>query len=328
MVTGGFLVRITLVTPAARGSKSGNRATAERWARHLRGLGHRTGIITEYAGEPTDLMVALHAWRSAEAVRRYRQVQPVAPLIVALTGTDIYRFLQTHPEETCFSMEQADALIGLHDRAGDDIPRDLHPKLFTVFQSAEPLPRRQRPVQSRFDVAVIGHLREEKDSLRAAMAVRDLPGDSRLNVIQLGRAHNDEWQKLAEREDETNLRFQWKGEVPRWQVRRHMARVRLMVISSVMEGGANVVSEACVAGLPVIASDIPGNIGLLGPDYPGYYRVRDTEALRGLLLRAERDADFLAGLRAHCQARAPLFTPESEQRALERVVNVACGQYG
>ena len=273
-------------------------------------------------------MVALHAWRSAEAVRRYRQAQPAAPLIVALTGTDIYRFQQTHPAETRYSMTQADALIGLHDRVRDDVPDELHAKLFTVFQSADPLPRRLPPVKSRFDVAVVGHLREEKDPLRAAMAVRDLPADSRLNVIQLGRAHNDEWRAMAEREDALNPRFQWKGEVPRWQVRRHMARARLMVISSVMEGGANVVSEACVAGLPVIASDIPGNIGLLGLDYPGYYRVQDTDDLRGLLLRAEGDTDFLAGLRSHCEARAPLFKAESEQRALARVVNAACGQYG
>ena len=321
-------MRITLVTPAARGSKSGNRATADRWARHLRALGHRPRIITEYAGEPTDLMIALHAWRSAGAVRRFRESHPETPLIVALTGTDIYGFQQTHPDETCYSMTQADALIGLHDRVGDDIPGNLHARLFTVFQSAEPLPQRQPPVRSRFDVAVIGHLREEKDSLRAAMAVRDLPENSRLNVVQLGRAHNDEWRELAESEDAANPRFQWKGEVPRWQVRRHMARVRLMVISSVMEGGANVVSEACVAGLPVIASDIPGNIGLLGPEYPGYYRVQDTHDLRRLLLRAEGDADFLASLRAHCEARAPLFTAESEQRALDRVVNAACGQYG
>ena len=321
-------MRITLVTPAARGSKSGNRATAERWARHLRALGHRPSIITEYAGEPTDLMIALHAWRSADAVRRVREYHPDTPLIVALTGTDIYRFQQTHPEETCYSMRQADALIGLHDRVGDDIPGDLHAKLFTVFQSAEPLPQRQRPIRSRFDVAVIGHLREEKDSMRAAMAVRDLPEASRLNVIQLGRAHDDEWRELAEQEDAANPRFHWKGEVPRWQVRRYMARVRLMVISSVMEGGANVVSEACVAGLPVIASDIPGNIGLLGPDYPGYYRVRDTQDLRRLLLCAEGDRDFLERLRVHCEARAPLFTTESEQRALDRVVNAACRQYG
>ena len=58
-----------------------------------------------------------------------------------------------------------------------------------------------------------------------------------------------------------------------------MAAAKLMVISSVMEGGANVVSEACRIGLPILASDIPGNIGLLGEDYPGYFKTGDSQSL-------------------------------------------------
>ena len=314
-------MHITLITPAARGSRAGNRATAERWARLLRANGHRARIIKEYDGEPTDLLVALHAWRSSESVRQYRAHHPTGPLIVALTGTDIYRFQRTHPEATRYSMAEADALIGLHERVADDVPVDFHHRLHTVFQSAEPLPRRQPPVQSRFDVVVIGHLRDEKDSLRTARAARQVPPESRLNVIQLGKAHNEQWLALAEQEARENPRFDWKGELPRWQVRRYMARARLMVISSVMEGGANVVSEACVAGLPVIASAIPGNVGLLGEDYPGYYPVEDTAALRDQLLRAEKEPAFLETLRAGVEGRAPLFRPEAEQAALERVVN-------
>ncbi|PAU82429.1 TIGR04348 family glycosyltransferase [Halovibrio salipaludis] len=321
-------MHITLITPAPRGSRAGNRATAERWAHLLRAAGHRPRIITEYDAEPTDLLVALHAWRSSESVRQYRAHAPTGPLIVALTGTDIYRFQQTHPEATRYSMTEADALIGLHERVADDIPKEFHNRLHTIFQSAQPLPRRQPPVQSRFDVVVIGHLRDEKDSLRAARAARELPAESRPNVIQLGRAHNEQWQALAEQEARENPRFDWKGELPRWQVRRHMAKARLMVISSVMEGGANVVSEACVAGLPVIASDIPGNVGLLGPDYPGYYPVEDTGALRRQLLRAEREPAFLEALRAGVDNRAPLFRPEAEQAALERVVNAVLHPYG
>jgi len=95
------------------------------------------------------------------------------------------------------------------------------------------------------------------------------------------------------------------------------------VISSVMEGGANVVSEACVAGLPVIASDIPGNLGLLGDGYPGTYPVKDTAALRERLLQAESDPDYLETLRRHCTDRAPLFTPESERDGLQRAIEHA-----
>ena len=81
-------------------------------------------------------------------------------------------------------------------------------------------------------------------------------------------------------------RYRWRGEVPGWQVRREFARSHVMVISSVMEGGANVVSEAIVAGVPVIASKIDGNVGLLGADYRGYYPAQDTAALAALLFVA------------------------------------------
>jgi glycosyltransferase involved in cell wall biosynthesis len=67
-----------------------------------------------------------------------------------------------------------------------------------------------------------------------------------------------------------------------------------------------------VAGLPVIASHIPGSVGLLGADYPGYYPVEDAAALRQMLLRAENDAAFYRSLEAGCAARQHLFTPEAE----------------
>lgn len=314
-------MNIALITPAGRQSRAGNRATATRWARFLRRLGHRVHVAETWDERPAGLMIALHAWRSADSIRRFSDRYPGRPLIVTLTGTDIYRFQHSDPEVTLDSMDRAHALIGLHDRVHRDIPARFRGRLHTVFQSAEPLPRRQPPVKSWFDVCVAGHLREEKDSLRAAYAVRDVPDDSRLRVIHVGKPHDSEWEAAARAEVRDNPRFRWKGEVPHGEVRRLMARARLMVMSSVMEGGANVVSEACVAGLPVIASDISGNRGLLGDDYPGYYPARDTEALRERLLRAERDPGYLESLRAHCASLAPLFRPEAERDGLARVVD-------
>ena len=313
-------MKISLITPAGRQSRAGNRATATRWGRFLRELGHRVHIAMEHNGRQAELMIALHAWRSAESIRAFSDRWPDRPLVVVLTGTDIYKFQHSHPETTLGSMARAHALIGLHDRVCDDIPARFHQRLHTVLQSARPLSRRLAPVQSWFDVCVAGHLREEKDSLRAAYAVRELPERSRLRVVHVGKPHNAEWEAAALAETESNPRFHWRGEVAHGEVRRLMARARLMVMSSVMEGGANVVSEACVAGLPVIASDIPGNRGLLGDDYPGYYPARDTSALRARLLQAERDPAFVEALRAHCLAKAPLFRPEAERDGLDRVL--------
>lgn len=324
--------KVTLVTPAARGSRAGNRATATRWAGLLRELGCQVQILgsddapeVSTKGKAPDLILALHAWRSHAAIQAWRYAQPTCPLVLVLTGTDVYRFQYSHPEMVRESLESSDALIGLHDCLKEDIPERFHERLHIVHQSALPLPAKApSPISRTFEVLVAGHLREEKDSLRAAHAVRELPPESRLKVVQLGGAHSEDWALAARREMSTNERYQWLGDLPHWRVRQWMARARLMVISSRMEGGANVVSEACVAGLPVIASDIPGNRGLLGDNYDGYYPATDTQALQQLLLRAERDPDWLAMLKEQVQQRAPLFTPEREREALKRVLS-ACG---
>ena len=244
--------------------------------------------------------------------------------MVALTGTDIYRFQHSDPEITLASMDRAHALIGLHARVDRDIPARFAGKLHTVYQSAHPLPPSYPgPPAGCFRVLVAGHLRAEKDPLRAACAARALPPESAVQVVNVGRAYDEEWARAARTEAAGNARFQWRGEVSHGRVRRLMAASHLMVMSSVMEGGANVVSEACVAGLPVIASDIPGNRGLLGDDYPAYYPSEDTAALTGLLQRAEAEPSFLDDLRRRCAALAPAFTPERERDGLARALAAA-----
>jgi putative glycosyltransferase (TIGR04348 family) len=312
-------MKISLITPAPKQSRSGNRTTAQRWARLLRELGHEVSVAQEYREEPTDLMIALHAWRSAASIRRFRARHPHAPLIVALTGTDIYRYAASDAATTLRSLDVADALVGLHDLVRDAIPREYHRKLTVIHQSAEPLPRRP-PLRRAFEVLVIGHLREEKDPLRAAEAARLLPTRSRIRVVHLGRAYDRAWAQRAVREMASNPRYRWRGEVAGHVVRRALARAPLMVLSSVMEGGANVLSEAVVADVPILASAIPGSIGLLGRDYPGYFPVGDTDALARLMLRVEEEPAFRAALHRHCARRAPLFAPAREQHAWRRLL--------
>ena len=313
-------MQISLITPAGKRSKSGNWTTADRWAGILRHLGHAVSVSDAWDGVDCDLMIALHAWRSAESIDRFRDTFPARPLVVVLTGTDIYRFQESHPEVTRRSMDQADALVCLHNRVNRDIPAEFGPKLFVVPQSCTPLSRPRRPSVRHFDISVIGHLRDVKDPFRAAFAVRDLPPESRLRVIHLGGADEESWAREAQAEMARNPRYIWRGEAPRWRVRREFAKTHLMVISSVMEGGANVVSEAIVAGVPVIASNISGNIGMLGEDYPGYFATGDTSALRGLLLRAERDSAFLDDLTRRCVALAGRYTPENEAACWQKVL--------
>lgn len=320
-------MQLILITPAKPGSKSGNRATAERWKALLENAGHSVEVVTEYRGEPCDAFIALHAWRSVEAVRAFRKTWPAKPLIVALTGTDIYSHQHEYPDDTLCSMEAADALIGLHRLVAADIPGRFTDKLVTVYQSAEgpdafPVPKADGP-GANFGACVIGHLRNEKDSLRAAYAARLLPEDSAIQIICAGKPHNGAWQSKAEQEMAENPRFHWLGELDKADTRQLMVNSEVMVISSVMEGGANVVSEACRAGLPVIASDIPGNVGLLGKDYAGYFPVGNERALAHILYRAEQDPEFLATLKNQVSQLAGYFVPEKEQASLEQALHLA-----
>lgn len=323
-------MRIVLITPAPPGSKAGNRATAERWAGLLEREGHSVSIVTEYPDErdkaPCDLFIALHAWRSADALRRFRKDQPGTPVILALTGTDIYDHQRRFPELTHGSMALADCLIGLHHRVAGDIPERYASKLMTVLQSADQPSSPTVGTSEQFLVCVIGHLREEKDSLRAALAARLLPASSKVQVVNAGKPHTEEWESRAREEQANNPRFKWLGEVDKPQIHSLMASCQLMVISSIMEGGANVVSEACRAGLPILASDISGNIGLLGDDYPGYFRTGDEQDLARLLAKAEASPEFLEELRGRVSRLAADFTPEAEQAALAAAIRMALAQ--
>ena len=313
-------MKISLVTPASVNSGSGNRVTANRWAKILRRLGHQVKVSTEDSGQHADLLVAIHAWRSADAINAFKQRQPHAPIVVLLAGTDIYSFQHTHPETTLRSMAQADLLVGLHDRVGLDIPAEHTGKLRIVRQSSVPLASPRALLKRYFQVCVVGHLRDEKDSLRAAWAARLVPASSRLRVVSLGRAHNQAWADAAITESLTNPRFHWRNHVSRGEVRRCFSRSHAMVISSVMEGGANVVSEAIVAGLPVIASDISGNRGLLGDDHPAYFPAKDEHALARLLIRAEQEPTWLSSIASVAAPKARQFEPARELRAWKELL--------
>ena len=313
-------MKISLITPANKQSKSGNRNTAVRWSRLIRELGHHVSIAETYNDKPFDAMIALHAWRSADSIERFHALYPRRPLIVALTGTDIYRFQKSYPRICNRSMELADRLVCLHDLVHKDIPKLFRSKLDVIHQFAPPLPGPRAPRKQTFDVCVIGHLRMEKDPLRAAFAVRNVPSDSKLRVTHLGKAHDEMWTQKARDEMKRNPRYTWNGEVSYATVRREYQKTQVMVMSSVMEGGANVISEAAVAGVPIIASNIPGNIGLVGADHTGLYPVKNTKALQKILIRCEQDPSFLRGLTQRSKKLAKKFTAAKERDGWRRAL--------
>lgn len=311
-------MKIVIVTPAGARTRHGNRHTAARWAVLLRGLGHHIAIQRSWDGTPADVMIALHARRSHDSAVRFKRVCPDRPLVLALTGTDLYRDIHADADAR-ESMRVADRMIVLQDMGREELPPTLRGKTRVVYQSARVV-RVQEQLKSCFEVVVSGHLREEKDPFRTAAALQYLPAASRIRVAHLGAAMSEEMAREARQWMAREPRYRWLGELPHGRAQRRLARGRLMVISSRMEGGANVVSEALAAGVPVIASWISGNIGMLGGDYGGYYPLENEEALGRLLWRAESDAAFYRRLKAQCAARRPLVDPQREARSLRQLI--------
>lgn len=306
-------LNITIVTPPGGSSFGGNRTTAVRWQRFLDELGHATEVIHSWGGGETDVLIALHARKSFESIQRFAEERPQGLLVVALTGTDLYRDLG-RSEEVTKALGLAGRVVVLQPAALHRLPPRLHGKVHVIHQSAQ-VPASRVKRSDTFDVCVLSHLREVKDPLLAASATRLLPETSRVVVRHAGQALDERLGAQARAESETNPRYEWVGPLPFDGASDLLAASRLLVLSSTDEGGANVISEAIMAGVPPLATDIPGSRGLLGDDYLGYYQVGDAEGLARLLARAESDPAFLVGLIEHCRRLQPLFAPDREREA-------------
>jgi putative glycosyltransferase (TIGR04348 family) len=312
-------LRILIVTPAVVGSRSGNRVTAMRWARLLRQLGHRVDVSTDFERQRPDLLIALHARRSHSAIATWRQQRGDAPLVLALTGTDLYKDIHTDTGAQA-SLEWADRFIILQEAGLQQLPQRYRRAVHIIVQSVKPPQGDFSPLQRAFEVCVLGHLREVKDPFRTAEATHLLPATSKLLVSHAGGALDPGMSRRAQRETEQNPHYRWLGELPRWRAIRLLARARALILTSIMEGGANVVSEAIACGIPVISSRISGSIGLLGADYPGYFEVGDTQGLAEQLARLETDSAHHQDLQRRVVQRAHMVDPATERQSLHELI--------
>src|SRR5215831_11582409 len=236
-------MRIGIITPAPPRSRYGNRVTALRWARILKNLGHRVTVSQVYEGSDYDLLIALHARRSYPSIKRFHSECANSPIVVALTGTDLYCDLQKS-RRAQESLEIATRLVVLQPMAIDELPPHLRGKARVIYQSVGAPPQAtnhhqelrvnkhfsasaiSRPRRT-FDVCVIGHLRSVKDPFRTALAARLLPPSSRIRILHVGGAMNEEMAARARAEMKVNPRYHWLGEQPRWRTRHILSRSHL-----------------------------------------------------------------------------------------------------
>jgi putative glycosyltransferase (TIGR04348 family) len=329
------------VTPALADANNGNWQTARRWARML-ARDYRVSLVDRWGGpgdsaraeaSPTAcdgrtapapeaaLMIALHARRSAESVARWRERHPdraAWPLVVALTGTDLYRDIATDSDAQR-SLEMADALVTLNALGPETLAPALRQKCHVILQSCAA----RRPVRKpgdRLRALMVGHLRAEKDPRTYFAAARRLADRPDILLDHIGGALDpalgDEARTLAAAQPN----YRWLGARAHGETRRRIQHAHLLVHPSRMEGGAHVVIEAIRSGTPVLASRIDGNLGLLGEDYPGVFIPGDADGLAAEIVRARDDPHRLGELRAACDARAADFAPHAEAAALRSLV--------
>ncbi|MBC7514429.1 MAG: TIGR04348 family glycosyltransferase [Herminiimonas sp.] len=315
---------IAIIGPALAKANNGNWQTARRWQQFL-GADYRVTCMTDWqvqadGGASPALMVALHARRSAPAVAAFAMAFPQRPLVLVLTGTDLYRDIAVDTAAQR-SLALATRIVVLQPAGVDVLPPAVREKTQVIYQSAATLaPHVASPRARRFTVIMIGHLRAEKDP-QSYMQAAALVTAPQVRMVHLGAALEPALGQLAQRTQATVSRYVWRGGLPQPQTRQCLKRSALMVISSRMEGGANVIIEAVTSGVPVLASDIDGNRGMLGPDYAGYFAVGDSAALARMIDRAATDLAFYTLLRHQCARRAPLFAPVRERAAVLELVD-------
>jgi putative glycosyltransferase (TIGR04348 family) len=314
--------RLMIVTPAPADAHNGNAHTAARWQRMLAPLAEVT-VAMQWQGEPVDALIALHARKSAASIAAFRAAHPRRPLAVVLTGTDLYVDLEAGNASALHALQCASHVVVLQPVALRRLDEAARRKAVVIVQSAEALVDPDKAA----DVIAVGHLRAVKDPGTLWAAARLLGSDptgATLRVLHIGDALDASLGEEAKRTMAECPGYRWLGGLPAAQTRRWIARSRLLVHPSLAEGGAHVVIEAVRSQVPVLASRIDGNLGLLGEDYPGCFPPGDAGTLAALIRRFFSDGDFAATLAARCTALSPRFAPDAEAAALRALWSSMC----
>jgi len=314
---------VGIVTPALASANNGNWRTTARWARML-APDLRAIVLAAWQGEPCDLLIVLHARRGAESVLRWsrsaaRDTGRRPPLILVLTGTDLYGDIHTDAQAR-ESLKLADALVVLQDQGLDALPESLRSKAHVIYQSGASRRTLPKPARS-LRALMVGHLRAEKDPRTLFGAARLLRERADIRIDHIGVALEPELGRAAESTMRQCPNYRWLGERSHAETLRRIQRAHLLVHASRVEGGAHAILEALCSGTPVLASAIPGNIGMLGAGYEAYFPPGDPRALARWLQRCRDEPDLLDRLRARCRERVPLFDPDTERAALRRLVS-------
>ncbi|MDB4408736.1 glycosyltransferase [Akkermansiaceae bacterium] len=307
-------MKICVASPYPLSELKGNSVTTRRIVDILNEAGFEARGSHEFDGAPADVLISLHAFKGEKAVLDFQRYCPDGKVIVLITGTDLYVDL---PEgRGLSSLETADAIAITHEEARASMPSRFYDKLHIVPSCLAVLEIQAKPDAGKFVISVVGHLRSVKRSFLTIESVAKHP-EWDVEVWQIGEALDEEMSDIACDWEEADSRYKWLGGLPREESLEICSRSSLTVNSSFLEGGANAVLEAMTMGVPILASRIEGNVGLLGRDYPGYFEGEDIESKLVEVMAGKHDLDDWASL---AEKRLPLFSRESEKTAWEKVI--------
>jgi putative glycosyltransferase (TIGR04348 family) len=311
-------MKIRIVSPFPEGFPSGGNVTAYRWARLFASLGHEVIVTDLEHDHPADLLIALSAVNCAPLILGSYRDAPRRPVIVALTGSDL-ALLPKHAGAQSV-VDLASRVVVFQPAALDSLSRTVRQHAEVIFQAAQPLKSRQLPRRDVFVVTLAASLRVEKNPLLAARAARLLPAASQIYIEHFGAILDESLAEEVRTEMAANGRYHWAGALSHTGLRKRLAASHALIVPSTVEGGANVVSEAAVDGVPILASRIPGNVGVLGEQYPGYFAPGDPASLAQLLRLLETSPDFSRRLRSALESASKNLRPAEEKKRWRRLL--------
>ncbi|MFZ9723164.1 MAG: selenoneine biosynthesis selenosugar synthase SenB [Burkholderiaceae bacterium] len=317
---------VVIVTPALQKANNGNWRTAERWARFLSAR-YVVELVShwsrsEKASRDPGLLIALHARRSAESIHAWSHTFPLKPVVTVLTGTDLYPDIRKDLL-AMQSLTQSTALVVLQEQGISALPSEFQSKAAVIYQSGSAWkPREMKPLP--FTLRMVGHLRQEKSPETFMQLAQQFEQIQGIRFELVGGAIDPELGELASRLALQSRVFVWTGALSYRATRSRIRDAHLLVHPSRLEGGAHAILEAAMSGTPVLASRVPGNVGMLGSDYLGYFEHGNVEQLKQLVGECQRSHQTGQGLYGlllqQVHARCALFHPTHERKILLQFV--------
>jgi len=306
-----WMIDVLIHSPYPRQRSQGNAVTAERMRKLLQSGGlnaaiHERGDISMTA----KCLIALNARKSAGEIFDFRRRLPESSIVALLTGTDVnHSEMEQFGSDTLKALELSDRIVSLHEGFSHRLPDDLLIKTKVIYPSVQLAEDINHRPSEPWKVIIAGNFREEKNPDLMMQAVSKLT-NSPLHLHAYGGG--GDYQAKLERTAKKYAQFHFHGVQEHDALLADMQSARVLLNTSTEEGGANAICEAVSLGLPVIASKIDGNVGMLGADYAGFFTSGDVDSLIDILVRVAEDINFYQTLKRQVTERAPFFSYQRE----------------